>query len=45
MLQLGNIKNRELFVFMEKHFGTICDLFTENIKRLVLINQRKIVIY
>jgi len=45
LLQLGNIKNRELFVFMENHLETICELFEENIKRMILINQHKIVIY
>ena len=45
LLQLGNIKNRELFVFMENHLETICKLFEENIKRMILINQHKIVIY
>ena len=45
LLQLGNIKNRELFVFIDNHLDTIHKLFTENIKRLVLINRHKIVIY
>jgi predicted nuclease of predicted toxin-antitoxin system len=45
LLQLGNIKNRELFVFIQNHLNTIYELFTENIKRLVLINQHKIIIY
>ena len=45
LLQLGNIKNRELFVFMEHHLDTICELFAENIRRLVLINRHNIVIY
>ena len=44
-LQLGNIKNRDLLVFMENNLNTICALFAENIKRLILINQHKIVIY
>ena len=45
LLQLGNIKNRDLFVFMENHLEAICMLFTENIERMLLINQHKIVIY
>jgi predicted nuclease of predicted toxin-antitoxin system len=45
LLQLGNIKNRELFVFMENHLNSICELFKENIKRMILINHHKIVIY
>jgi len=45
LLQLGNIKNRELFVFMENHLEKICGLFAEDIKRMILINQYKIVIY
>ena len=45
LLQLGNIKNRELFVFMGKHLDAIRILFTENIKRLVLVNRHKIVVY
>ena len=45
LLQLGNIRNRELFVFMENHLDNICELFAENIKRLMLINRQNIVIY
>ena len=45
LLQLGNIKNRDLFVFIDNHLDTIHKLFTENIERLVLINRHKIVIY
>ena len=45
LLQLGNIKNRELFVFMENHLEAICKLFTESIERMILANQHKIVIY
>ena len=45
LLQLGNIKNHELFVFMENNIDAICELFEENIKRMILINQHKIVIY
>jgi predicted nuclease of predicted toxin-antitoxin system len=45
LLQLGNIKNNELFVFLEKHLETVCELFTENRKRMILINHYKILIY
>jgi predicted nuclease of predicted toxin-antitoxin system len=45
LLQLGNIKNRDLFIFMKIHLDTIVELFATNIKRLILINQHKIVIY
>jgi predicted nuclease of predicted toxin-antitoxin system len=45
LLKLGNIRNRDLFIFIDNHLNTICDLFTENIKRLILINHHKIVIY
>ena len=45
LLQLGNIKNRELFNFMENHLEAICKLFSENIKRMILINQHRVVIY
>ena len=45
LLQLGNIKNNELFTFMDKHLVTVCGLFTEDIKRLILINHHKILIY
>ena len=45
LLQLGNIKNHALFLFMENHLDTIHKLFTENMERLVLINRHKIVIY
>jgi len=45
LLQVGNIKNRDLFVFMENHLDVINKLFTENINRMILINQHKIVIY
>ena len=44
-LQLGNIKNSDLLLFMENNLNTICALFAENIKRLILINRHKIVIY
>jgi len=45
LLQLGNIKNRELFVFMENHLIAICTLFAENIDRMILINRHKIINY
>jgi len=45
LLQLGNIKNSELFIFMDNHLDTIHELFIEDIKRLVLINRHKIIIY
>ena len=45
LLQLGNIKNRDLFLFMENNIDAICELFEENIKRMILINQQKIVVY
>ena len=45
LLQLGNIKNHDLLVFVENHLNSIHELFTENIKRLVLINRHKIVVY
>jgi predicted nuclease of predicted toxin-antitoxin system len=45
LLKLGNIKNSELFVFMGNYLDTICNLFTEDIKRLILISRSKIVIY
>jgi predicted nuclease of predicted toxin-antitoxin system len=45
LLQLGNIKNRDLFVFIEIHLETICNLFSEDIKRLILISRHKIAIY
>jgi len=45
LLQVGNIKNRDLFVFMDNHLEVICNIFLENTKRMILINQQKIVIY
>jgi len=45
LLQLGNIKNRDLFVFLDNNLDTISALFAENIRRLILINRHKIVIY
>jgi predicted nuclease of predicted toxin-antitoxin system len=45
LLQLGNIKIRDLFIFMGNHLDIICDLFAENIERLILVNRHKIVIY
>ena len=45
LLQLGNIKNRDLFVFMDQNLDSISELFTENIRRMILINRHKIIIY
>jgi len=45
LLQMGNIKNSELFIIIETHLDTICRLFKEDLKRLLLINRSKIVIY
>ena len=45
LLQLGNIKNRDLFIFMDTHLNVIRELFTENIKQLLLINEHKIIIF
>ena len=45
LLQVGNIKNRDLFVFIENHLEAICKYFAEDIKRMILINRHKIVIY
>ena len=45
LLQLGNIKNRDLFIFLDKQMVTIQELFMEDIQRLLLVNQHKIVIY
>ena len=45
LLQMGNIKNRDLFFIIDNHLDTIHKLFAENIKRLVLINRYKIVVY
>ena len=45
LLQTGNIKNSDLFVFMDNHLDTIRDLFAENIKRLVILNRNRIVVY
>jgi predicted nuclease of predicted toxin-antitoxin system len=45
LLQLGNIKNRDLFDFMEINLDRIKMLFTEETRRLVLINRHKIIIY
>ena len=45
LLQLGNIKNHDLFSFLDYNFDVITKLFTDNPQSLVLLNQRKIVIY
>jgi len=45
LLQLGNIKNSDLFEFMDNNLDTIIQLFEENIERLVAINRDRIVIY
>ena len=45
LLQTGNIKNADLFVFMNNNLDTIRELFAENIKRLVLVNRNKIIVY
>ena len=45
LLKLGNIKNQDLFVFMDNNLEKIFKLFEENIKRLIMINHHKIIIY
>jgi predicted nuclease of predicted toxin-antitoxin system len=45
LLQLGNTTNRDLFIFMDNNLDAICELFAENIRRLVLINRHRIIIY
>jgi len=45
LLQLGNIKNHELFVLIANHLDAIHKLFAENAKQLILINRRKIAMY
>ncbi len=45
LLQLGNIKNLNLFLFLDKQIETIISLFKEDFERLLLINQHKIAIY
>ncbi|MDR2234407.1 MAG: DUF5615 family PIN-like protein [Tannerella sp.] len=45
LLQFGNIKNQDLFNYMDKYLNTIHSLFAENIKRLIVINRNKIIIY
>ena len=45
LLQFGNIKNLDLFHFLNCNFNVIINLFTENYKSLVSLSQHKIVTY
>jgi len=45
LLQLGNIKNLDLFHFLDYNFDGIIKLFTDNPQSLVLLNRHKIIIY
>ncbi len=45
LLQLGNIKNSDLFEFLGKQIETIIILFVEKQERLLLINHHKITVY
>jgi len=45
LLQLGNIKNIDLFRFLDYNFNVIMNFFTNNPKNLVLVNKYKIITY
>jgi predicted nuclease of predicted toxin-antitoxin system len=45
LLQLGNIKNSELFEFLNKQMNQIISLFTESEDRLVIVRKNKIIFF
>ncbi|GHT36914.1 hypothetical protein FACS189435_0830 [Bacteroidia bacterium] len=45
LLQLGNIKNNELFVFLDKQAGHVTTLYTESLERLLIIQKDKIIFF
>jgi len=44
-LQLGNIKNQELFSIMNNRLKTIDALFTEDVNRLIIVQRKNILLY
>jgi predicted nuclease of predicted toxin-antitoxin system len=45
LLQLGNMKNSDLFQFLKKHLEIITKLFEEEQKRMILVNSHQITVY
>jgi predicted nuclease of predicted toxin-antitoxin system len=45
LLQLGNMKNSDLFQFLKKHLEIINELFEEEHKRMILVNSHQITVY
>ncbi|MDR0811710.1 MAG: DUF5615 family PIN-like protein [Paludibacter sp.] len=44
-LQFGNCKNSELFDFIEINLPKIISLFTEDEKRLIFVQQKKLIFF
>jgi predicted nuclease of predicted toxin-antitoxin system len=45
LLQLGNIKNSELFIFLDKHIERIINLFEEKTERLVVVHKNRLIFF
>jgi predicted nuclease of predicted toxin-antitoxin system len=45
LLQVGNIKNQDLFQLLDTHLLAINKLFIERIQRMVLLNRNSITVY
>ena len=45
LLQVGNLKNNELFSLIDKRLKTILSIFTENIEQLIVVQRNHIVLF
>ncbi|MDR3250398.1 MAG: DUF5615 family PIN-like protein [Tannerella sp.] len=45
LLQTGNLKNRELFAFLEKYMEQIITLYKDDRNRLVILQKNRIVFF
>ena len=45
LLQMGNLKNSELFSLIDRRLETILSIYTENIKQLIVVQRNRIVLF
>lgn len=45
ILQLGNIKNRELFSFLDLHLNTITMFYSEQVDRLIILQKDRLTFF
>ncbi|MDR0843812.1 MAG: DUF5615 family PIN-like protein [Tannerella sp.] len=45
LLQLGNIKNSELFAFLDKQVNQLKSLYEESIERLIIVRKDRIIFF